>query len=92
MKAHVCTITHSLKGNNKAKKKKKRELSKSCHFCGMERKLNYRKYLLSVYLFKKSLTINFHRGCMCVRWKHHLLHKKPFYFITGSVTISFQSH
>lgn len=59
MKAHMCTLIQSLKENNKAKKKKKkRKLSMFCHSCGLERKSNYRKYLLSGYLFKKSLTMN----------------------------------
>lgn len=57
MKAHVYALTHSVKGNNKAKKKeKKRAAVNILPSPEMERKLDYRKYLLSVSLFKMSLT------------------------------------
>lgn len=88
-KARMCTLTHSLKITKprKSKKKKERKLSMFCHSCGLERKSNYRKYLLSGYLFKKSPTLNLSWDGICVRWEHDLLHKKHFYFIIGNVTV-----
>lgn len=63
---HTYTVTKKKKKQAK-KKKKERKLSMFCHSCGLERKLNYRKFLLSDCIFKKSLTMNLSWGCICVR-------------------------
>lgn len=56
--AHLHTHSKKITKPRKSKKKKERKLSMFCHSCGLERKSNYRKYLLSGYLFKKSPTLN----------------------------------